>query len=147
MRLYIALLFAAFSLSAYAEPVTLGVHLATYHVKSGYNNVNPGVYVRWGYFTAGTYHNSVNRQSSYVGLTYEWETPSWPLVSAMALTAGAISGYAYRPVIPFIIPSARFDLTRDISLRTTLVPEPLFTNRKLTGIRAAGLHISLERRF
>lgn len=155
MRLYtayitatlVAILLIIFPLFARAESVTVGAHLGTYHIRPGYNNINPGVYVRWGYFTAGTYHNSINKQSTYVGLTYEWETPSWPLISAVALTAGGVSGYPARSVIPFVMPSLRFDVYKDVSLRTALVPEPLFVNRKLTGIRAAGVHFSIERRF
>jgi hypothetical protein len=98
----------------------VGLHLASHHSLPGYNNSNPGVYVKTteGY-TAGTYYNSERRQTFYLGRTFEAQLVPW--LSA-GVTVGAITGYRPSPVLPMAIPSVRVPLAGDVSARVAYVP-------------------------
>jgi hypothetical protein len=53
-----------------AEPLTIGVHLASVHLPAhGQNNVNPGLYVRTGEWVVGGYHNSFRETTVYAART------------------------------------------------------------------------------
>lgn len=68
------LVFAVFVLvrECRAEPLTWGAHIGSVHLpaKDGQNNENTGIYVRGDGWQAGTYRNTINRQTTYGGLTY-----------------------------------------------------------------------------
>jgi hypothetical protein len=72
-----------------AEPVTVGVHLTTWHSDEQLNGVNPGLYVRADGWVAGLYRNSINRLSIHVG--HQFETSGGPV--GLGLYVGAVSGY------------------------------------------------------
>lgn len=100
MKLALALL-ALLATQAQAE-TTFGVHLGSIHDSKGFNNVNPGIYVRLDSgFTAGTVYNSERKQSVYAGWTFEHHFTS---KFSAAVTVGGITGYAM-PVTPMVIPS------------------------------------------
>jgi hypothetical protein len=69
------------------ETLILGVHLASIHIPAEpwQNNTNPGIYVRADGWTAGTYRNTLRRQSVYFGHQFE--------LGAVSFGVGAISGY------------------------------------------------------
>lgn len=70
------------------DGIILGIHLLTAHSMPGYETVTPGIYTRHeSGFSAGTYRNSIGRQSTYAGWTFETEDKRW------ALTVGAVTGY------------------------------------------------------
>ncbi|ACB34533.1 hypothetical protein Lcho_2267 [Leptothrix cholodnii SP-6] len=119
-----------------AEPVTVGLHLATAHTAGGYNPVNPGLYIRTARgLTLGIYRNSMRATSAYAAYTHEW------LGGHLALTAGAVTGYAALPVAPLLVPSVRLDLVDGFSARLAYLPKPPHYGG------SAGLHLSVERSF
>jgi len=100
-----ALLIAAALLSTAASaaqpaspllPTTVGLHLVSHHLGGDgakWNNQNHGVYARWADgFTLGTLRNSLNRQGTYAGWTWQHTPASAPRVT-LGLTAGITSGY------------------------------------------------------
>lgn len=108
---------AAFS--AHAEPLRVGLHLASVHTSPGFNNSNPGIYVRAANgFTAGVLRNSYRRTSAYAGWT--WETKG--RVTA-ALTVGAITGYPASDVMPLVVPSVAVHFGR-AAVRMAVIPKP-----------------------
>lgn len=111
-----------------AQAQTLGLHVATWHDRSGYNNINPGVYVRTDSgFTAGAYRNSIRKPSVHAG--YTWAKPT--SFGDISLTAGAVTGYD-RPLQPLLVPSIRAGHTR-----LTILP-------RADPKGAAGAHLSWE---
>jgi hypothetical protein len=114
-----------------ANAQTIGLHLASAHAHGGYNNSNPGIYLRLDNgVTFGTYRNSDRRQSAY--LAYTWESTEWHRFSA-GLTAGGVTGYD-RKVSPMLVPSVAFS-----GVRLGIVPRP-------RGGSSA-LHLMVEHRF
>ena len=104
---------------------TMGVHLGSIHSNNydpvanrAWNNYNPGVYFRHENWVAGTYFNSIRKQSFYAGYVYG-------LTSNIDIVFGAVSGYngpGYRakPVMPMVVPSFHFPLTDAVSARINL---------------------------
>lgn len=117
--------------------VAIGLHLASVHGTDGFNNFNPGVYVQmeaggeeW---VAGTYYNSIRRQSVYAGWTYK----DGPL--GIDWTFGVITGYQKSP-LPLVAPSYSFKLTDEASARIVLLPNPFKP-------RESALHLAVEYRW
>lgn len=79
---------------------TVGAHLGTYHVdrKAGYDEFNPGLYVKHDIYTAGVYHNSEGGTSYYAGFTHEWKY--------VGVTWGLIGGYK-RGTLPMLVPHVK----------------------------------------
>lgn len=79
---------------------TIGAHIGTYHVdrKAGYDEFNPGLYVKHDIYTAGVYHNSEGGTSYYAGFTHEWKY--------VGVTWGLIGGYK-RGTLPMIVPHVK----------------------------------------
>jgi len=99
----------------------LGLHLATYHFdrNEGLNEINPGAYVSCNDFVVGTYRNSNDNQSSYVGYTiHKWN---------IDFLVGGIAGYENK-IVPAILPSYKYK-----SVRFTIIPA-----------YQPGIHISIE---
>lgn len=99
-------LFAAFAtlLTTAATAGTVGLHLGSWHDVDGYNNTNPGAYVRTDAgLTLGTYRNSIRERSNYAG--YTW-TAARTSGAQLDLSLVAITGYAQH-AIPALIPSVR----------------------------------------
>jgi hypothetical protein len=106
------------------KPVAIGLHIGSHHFTErqtgSWNNSNPGVYARWeNGLTVGTLYNSERRQSAYVAWT--WESQQWNRLS-VALTAGAITGYA-KTVSPLLSVSGSFAITERASVRLSLMPK------------------------
>ena len=118
------------SCGAYAE-TSVGVHIGSWHSEPGFNNVNPGVYVNHNGWTAGTYWNSLRKQSVYAGYTFEYKM--------FGLTVGAITGYP-SPVLPLVVPSVKFASPFGGSMRVLYIPYI-----KQTGAHV--LHLTQEWRF
>jgi len=122
--------------------ITIGVHLATAHTRSGFEPINPGVYVVADGWTAGALRNSRGVASVYGGYTFETEDRRF------ALTVGAISGYG--GVRPLVVPSVQFD-----GWRLSLIAKPRGGKRVHDASRpgwdstkaAIGLHLSYEWRL
>jgi hypothetical protein len=106
-------------------PTAFGFHVVSVHstpidVTAGrpWNNSNPGVYARWDRWVAGTYYNSIRRHSVYAGYAY-------PLFENLDIVVGVVTGYdgpgyTSKPIMPMVVPSAHFALTKDISVRLNL---------------------------
>ena len=99
-----------------AHADTVGLHVASWHDRAGYNNVTPGLMYRSNSgLTVGAYCNSESRSarfqaaprcrvSGYAGQTWDWEiTPGL----TVGITAGVLTGYQRNPVLPFVVPSIR----------------------------------------
>lgn len=79
---------AAFIGAAPVSAQTVGLHLASVHVpaREGQRNFNPGIYIRFDNgVTAGTYANTLGKQTVYAGWTYEFDYVS--------VTLGVATGY------------------------------------------------------
>ena len=119
----------------------VGLHLATAHFGGhGLKPENPGLYARHASgATGGCYRNSYDRWSCYAGHT--WQSPG----QDFALTAGAVTGYPARRVMPLLVPSARIPLPTWLaggaSLRVAYIPKPMKHGT------ASGLHLSTEAEF
>ena len=101
------------------EIAAVGVHVGSWHSEPGFNNANPGAYVRtadgW---TAGVYRNSIQHTSVYAG----WTTGTALADGVRAeVTLGAITGYQI-PLLPMAIPSVRFALGDHLGARLILIP-------------------------
>lgn len=122
----------------------VGLHLGSYHDRGNLNDFNPGVYIRKNNFVAGGYYNSVKKNSFYLGYMLETETPNLPVVDSVGILVGGITGYKKDIEIagftPVAIPSARFDLTEDFSMRLAFVPKTSMT-------KANVVHFSVEKSF
>jgi hypothetical protein len=79
------------SVSLPASAGTVGLHIASYHDAPGFNNTNPGLYVKLDNgVVIGGYHNSLRRQSLYAGKHYSlYESGAMEL----GLTVGLVGGY------------------------------------------------------
>lgn len=111
----------------------LGLHLLSLHPQPGMTPVTPGLYVSAQAGPVrpvlGVLRNSEGRLGAYAGATAS--------LGPIDLTAGAITGYRRRAVLPLLSPSMRFD-AGPVSIRTSLIPNPW-------GPWA--LHLSLERQL
>lgn len=101
MKQYLIAAIAATAISAAAQ-TAIGLHLVSVHDKSGFNNVNPGVYVNHKGLTAGLYHNSEHKPSAYLGYTFSGDLP---LSMKWGVTVGAITGYSRHKVEALVVPS------------------------------------------
>jgi len=123
---------ACLILTSATSQTTIGTHIATAHTSPGFNDSNPGLYVRFeNGFTAGSYFNSERRQSSYAGVTFPVFDGAFD-VSVLALS-GYLSG-----VVPAVVPSKRVNLGGGFSARLSLLAPPKST---------AAFHFSLEKEF
>lgn len=113
-----------------AQACTVGAHIGSWHDRPGFNNTNPGLYVRLDNgVTAGVYRNSLSKPSVYLGRSFETPLADWVSV---AVTVGVVSGYN-NPIL--VAPSIVFGS----SVRTRIVGV-LPAQRGDT----AGVHLSLE---
>jgi hypothetical protein len=89
-----------FGVSTCHAQTTVGAHIGTYHVdrKAGYDEFNPGLYVKHDIYTAGVYHNSEGGTSYYAGFTHEWKY--------VGVTWGLIGGYK-RGTMPMLVPHVK----------------------------------------
>ena len=113
MKTLFIIILALFSQIAMAD--TIGLHVASWHSESGYNNKNPGLYYKADNgFTVGAYCNSESHSarfktasscelSSYVGVTKEVAVTE--NLSAGA-TAFLVHGYKRAPIIPAVAATA-----------------------------------------
>ena len=103
------------------HPTTLGLHLATWHDQGQYEAITPGLYARWPQgLTAGVVRNSEGGTSFYVGRS--WHTNEQAPLS-LSLTAGVITGYRNRSVLPLLIPSALVRVGERWGLRLLALPK------------------------
>ncbi len=132
IKLFALALFAATS----ANSTTIGLHLGSVHDKSGFNDTNPGVYLKTdeGY-TVGTVYNSVNKQALYAGYTFSRNLGKVEI----AATVGGITGYSL-PVTPMIVPSVTVGITNNFSARVNFLA-------KVHKDGANALHFTIERKF
>lgn len=113
------------------ETRTYGLHIASAHSKPGFQDRNPGAYVRFSSgLTLGGYRNSDSGQSLYA--TWLFASDKHPF----ALSAGVVLGYR-RGVVLGVVPSMRVDLSERTAARVSFVP-------KFEKNGAAALHIALE---
>lgn len=120
--------------------LVLGVNLVTAHTAPGLESATPGIYARADFgLSGGVYRNSYGRASAWLGWT--WESGDFLGERRFALTVGAVTGYPAKPVLPLLVPSVRFGLADDVSLRLALIPKPPQIGS------AWGLSLSLERSF
>ena len=128
----------ALFVSAMAQAQTLGIHLVSWHDKPGYNNDNPGLYLKTkeGYLI-GTVKNSEGNQSYYAGRVFDY-----PLTRRVtgSLTVGVISGYKVSPIMPLVTPSISVRVNPIDSLRVSYLP-------RVNKSGSHALHLSFERRF
>jgi hypothetical protein len=133
MKRYAILALALVAGAAQADQNTFGVHMGTYHspnIDCG-NGKNPGVYYNHGNtsLTLGTYFNSCERQSYYIG----WASPDW---HGLGVLAAGVTGYV-RPVTPMIAPTFALSVDKSTSVRIT---GGSWQNMDV-------YHVSIERRF
>jgi hypothetical protein len=140
MKHLTTLLFALAAGSAFSQPL-VGLHIGSHHSAPGFNDSNPGVYVRWvdehgDGWGAGVLRNSEHGTSLWAG--YTLNTPRLGPVSA-ALTVGAVTGYRAAPVLPLLTPSVALHSGAN-AVRLTYLP-------RVTRSGAHAIHLSVERKF
>lgn len=108
--------------------LAIGLHLGTYHFDraAGYNEVNPGVYLRGESFTVGAYRNSERANSAYVAYRALAVGPA-------SLHVGAVTGYKRAPVAPLAV--AEFAVSKHA--RVVLIPPSPQGDK-------GGVHFALE---
>lgn len=111
----------------------LGLHLISLHPDPDMTPVTPGVYVSTQAGPVrpvlGVLRNSEGRVGAYAGATVA--------LGPLDLTAGVITGYQRRRVLPLLTPSLRLP-AGPVSIRAALIPNPW-------GPWA--LHLAAERSF
>ena len=105
---YLALIWSfLFCCFAFADATTessndttvVGLHLASIHSATGYNDLNPGAYVEFSNnLTLGHYYNSNYKESTYIAYTYGYN-------SNIDLTIGFTTGYQLYRYTPLLVPS------------------------------------------
>lgn len=128
----------------------IGMHLGSVHIdktdwleRQAMTNANFGAYVRLeSGLTAGTYRNTLRKQSFYGGWT--WTGPSTKfggLNVSPAVTVGVVSGYPGRNLQPLVFPSLEIQpQNSSVSLRIGYLPRTKAT-------QAHVVHIMIERKF
>lgn len=117
--------------------LAVGLHLATWHSQDGYNDINPGGYIRLDCnIVAGAYHNSESNMSAYAAFAFE--KPIGRLTPF--IVAGVVVGYENQPVAPLITPGVAVEVSEHVALRLAYLPG---------GIEKSphGLHATLEFKF
>lgn len=111
----------------------IGLHIATAHIDQDFpmNGANPGIYVQANNIVAGTYYNSLYKQTYYAGYMLEH--------SRFALTLGVANGYE-QGLTPMVIPSTRFNVGELLRLRVTYLP-------KINATASHVVHFSIEKEF
>jgi hypothetical protein len=115
-----------------ATTLAIGMHLNSWHSKynNEFNTSNPGAFVQYQGYAAGTYYNSIRKQSLYAGKIWDLD-----LDCRYEVQVGIVSGYATK-VLPYVAASIKFDLQevqKGLHLKVTGIP--LYTtNKKIEGI-------------
>jgi len=130
-----AFLLCLMLLAGSASAQTVGIHTFSIHEKSGFNNTNPGLYVRHDNgVTYGFFKNSYRRDSAY--LAYTVETEEWKNFT-LAMTVGGVSGYPAAQVMILAVPSITYHFGQS-AVRIGIVPRPPRTGA------ASALHLMFE---
>ena len=103
MRKFLACVFLAAMLSGVtakaSDGASYGIHIASFHDKSGFNTITPGVYYKASSgLTVGILNNSEGNFGAYAGKTFETDN------RVFGLTVGVITGYS-SAVTPLVVPS------------------------------------------
>jgi len=125
-----------------AAAITVGMHIGSYHTfkNSEFNNVNPGVYVAYNSYVVGTYKNSLDKQTVYAGKVFDITENCRYDVMLGAATGYNVGGSS---VIPFIVPSAKFNIADTFVLRTSVIPQVTSEG----SVRGAVFHASIQKTF
>lgn len=119
MKKHLIAMAAVLALAVHADTKieAIGLHIGSHHAPArDFNNFNPGAYVRWtNGATLGAYYNSERHRSTYAGYTHQW--------GAFAVTAGLITGYERRAVLPLLVPSVRLGAIGPASFRLVVMPK------------------------
>lgn len=123
MRRFLPLLAALLALPAAADDLKIaavGAHVASWHSEDGYNNRNPGLYLRTtGGWAVGAYRNSIRRDSAYAGRAF---TAELVLGLRAELLVGGVTGYEAARVVPLVAPSLLVGVPGG-ALRLTVLPK------------------------
>lgn len=117
--------------------LAVGLHLATIHSQDGFNDINPGAYIRTDCnIVAGAYYNSESNMSAYAGMVFE--KPLGRLTPF--IVAGVVVGYESYPVGPLLTPGIAIEVSEHVAVRLAYLPG---------GIEKSphGLHAALEFKF
>ncbi|RZI62321.1 MAG: hypothetical protein EOP37_03185 [Rubrivivax sp.] len=132
MKHLIGLIALAALASAKAEPCLVGAHLASWHIKPGFESATYGVYARsCSGLTTGVLRNSEGGTSAYLAQTWSTADRRW------SVTVGGITGYRSATVSPLVVPSYAMPLSARSALRLSFLPQS-------TRGGSAALHVSLE---
>lgn len=134
MKALAALVIACSVMSSAAadEVAAYGLHIGSHHFPAyQYNNVNPGGYVRMSSgMTYGAYYNSERKFSVYAGYTMDW--------GPFSLTAGLITGYQGKAVVPMLVPTVRLGKIQNTTVRVAFMP------KASKDLPAHAVHLMLE---
>ncbi len=118
------------------DTIMIGLHLASIHSATGYNDLNPGAYIELSnHITIGHYYNSNYKESTYTGYTYGY-------TDNIDLTMGLVTGYQIYKYTPLFVPSYKFpNLVNSFTLRLAFIP------RFFGVVQANVLHAMVETSF
>jgi len=139
MKKYVLAVMVFFATIAHAD--TIGVNLFSAHEDSKYCNDTPGVYyANTEGYTLGVYKNSECKKfSTYVGRTFE----TVGIIGA-SITLGAVTGYKYADVLPFVIPSITIRASQEFFARISFLPA---ISNDGKNIIYSGVNFAIERKF
>lgn len=122
-----------------------GLHLASWHADPGFNDFNPGGFVRadceilYGQPQAGVFYNSEERPSAYGGLVFELDRDAPATVFALI---GGATGYDF-PLVPLVNAGVRLGpFDDDLPLALVIGYTPA-----IEGKSSHLVHFALEWRF
>lgn len=125
----------------------VGLHIASWHADIGFNNFNPGGFVRsecevlYGQPQAGVFYNSEDAVSVYAALEFEYDRDA---TVTPFLLIGAATGYDAYAVVPLVNAGFRFGpFSEDVPVAIALGYSP-----PCGGDCGSHLvHVALEWRF
>jgi hypothetical protein len=138
LALSLVLAFPGAAAAQLAWPQYVRLHLGSWHDRSGYDNANLGLAVRWsGGLTVGGFHNSLGRPSYYGGLV----VPIFDRRSVrLELMSGVITGYSEAsPLDVVAVPTLGWHLSQRNTLQIVFIPRFV--------IPANAIHLMFERRL
>ncbi len=121
--------------SAQASDLIVGAHIGSWHSDPGYNNKNPGLYIRKDNIQIGSYKNSINKNTTYTGYVKDFDLFSGVSVGGMI---GLGTGYS-KTVVPMVVTSIKLGDNVRISYIPKVKARQLYTPHVL--------HLSLEHKF
>jgi hypothetical protein len=124
-----------------AAALSIGLHLGSYHtdLNNNYNNLNPGVYVRFGDHQIGAYRNSIRNNTLYYAHSFNLDS-----ACRFQLAAGIATGYK-TTLMPLVAGVINFDTSSFVNRsKLRVLVGPTLSDSKPSGLV---IHAAVEKSF